>query len=113
MSESTANPATSGARSFCDGLAGLQERLGTDLGVSSWRTVDPGRHQHFAKLTGDEQWIHVDPERAKTGLLRHDHPARVPDPRPGHRVPLGGLHDRRVRRRAELRPEQGSVSRPR
>ena len=49
------------------GLDGLQERLGTDLGVSSWRTVTQEDITTFAVLTGDEQWIHVDPERAKTG----------------------------------------------
>jgi acyl dehydratase len=51
-----------------DGLAGLQSRLGTDLGVSGWRTVEQADINTFAKLTGDEQWIHVDPERAKTGM---------------------------------------------
>jgi acyl dehydratase len=50
-----------------DGLQGLQDRLGTDLGVSSWRTVEQADISTFAKLTGDEQWIHTDPERAKDG----------------------------------------------
>ena len=49
------------------GLAGLRERLGTDLGVSGWRTVQQQDITTFARLTRDEQWIHVDPERAKTG----------------------------------------------
>ena len=49
------------------GLAGLQQRLGTDLGVSGWRTVEQQDITTFARLTRDEQWIHVDPERAKTG----------------------------------------------
>jgi acyl dehydratase len=47
------------------GLDGLKDRLGTDLGVSSWWTVTQDGINTFAKLTGDEQWIHVDPERAK------------------------------------------------
>ena len=68
MSEATATQTTSGAPLVLHGLAGLQERLGTDLGVSSWRTVTQADINTFAKLTGDEQWIHVDPERAKTGL---------------------------------------------
>jgi acyl dehydratase len=50
------------------GLDGLKDRLGTDLGSSSWRTVTQDDINTFAKLTGDEQWIHVDPERAKAGL---------------------------------------------
>ena len=36
--------------------------------MSSWRTVEQADISTFAKLTGDEQWIHVDPERAKAGL---------------------------------------------
>ncbi|MGZ8802659.1 MAG: MaoC/PaaZ C-terminal domain-containing protein [Mycobacterium sp.] len=40
---------------------------GQDLWVSSWRTVEQADITTFAKLTGDRQWIHVDPERAKTG----------------------------------------------
>jgi acyl dehydratase len=43
--------------------------LGQDLGVSSWRTVEQADITTFAKLTGDRQWIHVDPERAKTGMF--------------------------------------------
>jgi acyl dehydratase len=50
------------------GLAGLTERLGHELGVSGWRTVKQSDIDTFATLTGDEQWIHVDPERAKAGL---------------------------------------------
>ena len=60
-------PTTTGAPLVLHGLKGLQERLGTDLGVSSWRTVEQADISAFAKLTRDEQWIHVDPERAKTG----------------------------------------------
>lgn len=60
-------PTTTGAPLVLHGLKGLQERLGTDLGVSSWRTVEQADISAFAKLTRDEQWIHVDPERAKMG----------------------------------------------
>lgn len=49
------------------GLAGLQERLGHEVGASSWRTVKQEDINTFAVLTGDSQWIHVDPERAATG----------------------------------------------
>lgn len=61
MSEQTAGPLV------IQGLAGLTERLGADLGVSDWWTVTQDGITTFAKLTGDEQWIHVDPERAKDG----------------------------------------------
>src|SRR5688500_17022546 len=49
------------------GLAGLRERAGEEIGTSAWRTVKQEDIDTFAKLTGDEQWIHTDPERARTG----------------------------------------------
>jgi acyl dehydratase len=50
-----------------NGVAELREREGSDLGVSDWVTVDQDKVTTFARLSGDEQWIHVDPDRAKTG----------------------------------------------
>ena len=50
-----------------EGLAGLRERVGTVLGVSDWVETRQENVDTFAKLTGDEQYIHVDPERAATG----------------------------------------------
>jgi acyl dehydratase len=49
------------------GVAGLTERVGSSLGTSSWVTVDQEMVTTFADLTGDRQWIHVDPERASQG----------------------------------------------
>jgi acyl dehydratase len=49
------------------GLDGLRERAGQDIGTSTWRTVKQSDIDTFADLTGDRQWIHVDPERARTG----------------------------------------------
>ena len=49
------------------GVAGLQERAGSSLGTSRWVTVDQEMVTTFADLTGDRQWIHVDPERARQG----------------------------------------------
>jgi acyl dehydratase len=40
---------------------------GTELGVSDWLEIDQKRIDLFAEATGDHQWIHVDPERAKSG----------------------------------------------
>ena len=37
---------------------------GQEVGVSDWVTVDQKRIDQFAEATGDDQWIHVDPERA-------------------------------------------------
>jgi len=69
MSESTTAEKTgeAGGPIVLTGLAGLQERAGQEVGTSSWRTVKQSDIDTFAKLTGDEQWIHVDPERAKAG----------------------------------------------
>ena len=46
-------------------LAGLNERIGQELGVSDWVAIDQARIDTFASCTGDNQWIHVDVERAK------------------------------------------------
>jgi acyl dehydratase len=69
MSESTTaeKAGEAGGPIVLSGLAGLQERAGQEVGTSSWRTVKQSDIDTFAKLTGDEQWIHVDPERAKAG----------------------------------------------
>lgn len=37
------------------------------LGASDWVQIDQDRIDGFAHVTGDDQWIHVDPERARTG----------------------------------------------
>ncbi|MGE0296704.1 MaoC family dehydratase [Pseudonocardia sp.] len=49
------------------GLDGLRGRAGDEIGTSTWRTVTQEDIDTFARLTGDAQWIHVDPERARTG----------------------------------------------
>jgi acyl dehydratase len=46
-------------------LSSLRERVGQELGVSDWVTIDQARINTFASCTGDHQWIHVDIERAK------------------------------------------------
>ena len=40
---------------------------GQDLGVTEWREVTQQMVNTFADATDDQQWIHVDPERAKDG----------------------------------------------
>ncbi|MBV9796155.1 MAG: MaoC family dehydratase [Actinobacteria bacterium] len=47
-----------------DGLTGL---IGQPLEPSSWVEIDQQRIDAFAEATGDHQWIHTDPERAKDG----------------------------------------------
>jgi acyl dehydratase len=41
--------------------------VGEHLGWSEWTTVSQEQVNTFADATGDHQWIHVDPERAKDG----------------------------------------------
>jgi acyl dehydratase len=44
--------------------AHLAQLVGKEIGVSSWITLDQKRIDEFAHATQDEQWIHVDVERA-------------------------------------------------
>jgi len=48
-----------------EGIEGLKELIGREVGPSEWRTVTQEDIDAFAELTGDDQWIHVDVERAK------------------------------------------------
>ena len=49
------------------GVEEFHALAGTHLGYSEWQVIDQERVNLFADATGDHQWIHVDPERAKTG----------------------------------------------
>src|SRR5690349_7197782 len=43
----------------------LDRFVGQPLGVSDWLRIDQDQIDRFATCTGDEQWIHVDVERAR------------------------------------------------
>ncbi len=45
-------------------LSDLKAAVGTEVGVSDWTEITQDRIDKFAEATGDEQWIHVDTERA-------------------------------------------------
>ncbi|MFI5427200.1 MaoC family dehydratase [Aeromicrobium sp. UC242_57] len=45
----------------------LTDAIGVELGHSDWLEVTQDRIQQFADATGDQQWIHVDVERAAAG----------------------------------------------
>jgi len=47
----------------------LLGKEGMQLGSSDWLTIEQDRIDAFADCTGDHQWIHVDPVRAKTGAF--------------------------------------------
>ena len=42
----------------------IQARIGTEIGVSAWIPIDQQAIDTFADVTGDHQFIHVDPEAA-------------------------------------------------
>jgi acyl dehydratase len=50
-------------------LAELKALVGTEIGTSDWLTIDQNRIDRFAAVTGDDQWIHVDPMRAAAGMF--------------------------------------------
>ncbi|HEV2081722.1 MAG TPA: MaoC family dehydratase [Brevundimonas sp.] len=53
----------------------LQSLIGQEVGVSRWFEIDQARIDAFARITEDEQFIHVDPEAAKAtpfgGTIAH------------------------------------------
>ena len=48
-----------------DGIEELKGLVGETIGPSDWREVTQEMVDSFAELSGDDQWIHVDVERAK------------------------------------------------
>jgi len=48
-----------------NGLDEVKAHVGKELGVSEWLLVTQEKIDEFAAVTGDDQWIHVDVERAK------------------------------------------------
>lgn len=50
-----------------DSAAGVLAAVGLDLGVTDWMRLDQERIQRFADATDDQQWIHVDVQRAAAG----------------------------------------------
>ncbi|MBA2280762.1 MAG: MaoC family dehydratase [Actinomycetota bacterium] len=49
------------------GADGLKDLVGQHIGWSDPFEITQQQVNTFAEATGDHQWIHVDPERAKTG----------------------------------------------
>jgi acyl dehydratase len=50
-----------------NGVDELRAAVGQQLGYSDYQAVTQQDIDAFAELTGDDQWIHVDPELAKDG----------------------------------------------
>jgi hypothetical protein len=54
----------------------LEELVGKELGISKWIMIDQDLVDRFGRLTKDEQWIHMDVEKARkfnpeTGTIAH------------------------------------------
>jgi acyl dehydratase len=49
-----------------NGIEELEALVGQPVGPSEWRDVTQNLIDRFAEVSGDDQWIHVDVERAKT-----------------------------------------------
>jgi acyl dehydratase len=49
-----------------EGVEGMKALLGKELGPGEAQTITQELIDGFAEVSGDHQWIHVDPERAKT-----------------------------------------------
>lgn len=47
----------------------LQALIGKEIGPTEWYDVTQDRIDAFADITGDDQWIHVDPARAAASPL--------------------------------------------
>ncbi|MEB5967278.1 MaoC family dehydratase [Comamonas testosteroni] len=50
-----------------DSAASVLASVGRQLGETEWMQIRQERINQFADATGDHQWIHVDPERARSG----------------------------------------------
>src|SRR5690349_21985742 len=52
------------AKIVIPGIARLKDWVSKEVAVSDWLTVSQERIDAFAAASGDDQWIHVDRERA-------------------------------------------------
>jgi Acyl dehydratase len=50
-----------------DSIENFGNLVGCELGTGSWHTITQEAIDAFAQATDDRQWIHTDPEKAKTG----------------------------------------------
>ena len=55
------------AATVFDGVDAVRAAVGSHLGFSEWLEITQKQVDTFADATGDHQWIHVDPVRAKDG----------------------------------------------
>jgi len=51
-----------------NGFDDIKSAIGTEVGASDWIEITQDRINRFADATCDEQWVHVDQDRAKQEL---------------------------------------------
>jgi len=66
------------ARTVVPEIGAFKSLVGEKLGPSAWTEISQERIDAFATATGDDQWIHTDPERARRespfgGTIAHGH----------------------------------------
>src|ERR1700738_1405230 len=89
-------------------LSELQTLTGSILGTSDWFHIDRARIDQFAAVTGDDQWIHVDPVGA--GAVRCDGGPRSFDAQFAARDGKDRVQDCRCAHDGQLRPQSRAVS---
>jgi acyl dehydratase len=66
------------ARTVVPDIASLRSLVGKELEASDWIEISQEQIDAFAAVTGDDQWIHTNPERARRespfgGTIAHGH----------------------------------------
>lgn len=99
MSSQQPGTGESGSQRVVRTVAELRELVGREIGVGPWVEITQERVNQFADATGDHQYIHVDPERAKQtffgGTIAHGYLTLSLIPflsqgRDGVKIDLGG-----------------------
>jgi len=81
-------------------IAKMDKHIGQELGVSDWVIIDQSRIDTFASCTGDQQWIHVDAERAQRespygGPVAHGYLTLLPATSRSSTPPIDNAQQRR------------------
>lgn len=68
-----------------NGIEAVKDHVGQELGVSRWITITQDAVDKFAEVTGDDQFIHVDPQQAREspfgGTIAHGYMVLALGPR--------------------------------
>jgi acyl dehydratase len=93
------SPGQASAERIVTNVAELKTLIGQEVGVSDWLEITQERVNAFADATGDHQYIHVDPDRARQtffgGTVAHGYLTLsllplLSQSRQGVKVQLGG-----------------------